>query len=83
MYALRIVNPTFWNNNWSAEIGQKLKILNSTYNLFVFDKGTIREEIIQVLEEIPPAAYTLLQIHPSEPGHCEIFTDNGQCYEQE
>lgn len=81
MYGLRIIDPTYWRNSWSAEIGQKLNILNSTYNLFVFNNGTRKEDVLKVLTEVPTKAYNLIRIHYSKSGNCGIFTDSGQCYE--
>ncbi len=83
MYGLRIIDPTYWRDSWSAEIGQSLNILNSTYNLFVFDTTTHREDILRVLQKVPDEAYQLIRIHPTESGICEIYTDSGQCYESD
>ena len=80
MYSLKIVDHTYWRDSWSARIGQTLNILNSTYDLFVFDEKTGKEEITRVLEGIPSEAYELFKLHPSNTGACEIETDNGQCY---
>jgi len=83
MYSLKIVNPTYWRDSWSARIGQSLKILNSTYNLYVFNEETEKEAISRALEGIPAEAYELFKIHPSTTGVCEIETDDGQCFEED
>jgi len=83
MYSLKIVDQTYWRDSWSARIGQTLNIKNSTYNLFVFDEGTEKEEISRALEGIPAEAYELFRIHPSGPDSCELDTDSGQCYEMD
>jgi hypothetical protein len=82
MYSLKIVDPTYWRDSWSARIGQSLKILNSTYNLFIFNEETGKEDISRVLEGIPTEAYQLFKVRPSTSGICEIDTDNGQCFEE-
>ena len=81
MYGLRIIDPSHWHENWSAQIGRTLNILNSTYNLFVFGYQTEIEDILKALEEVPPEAYALIRLHPADASHCEILTDSGQCYE--
>ena len=81
MYGLRIVDPTRWNPSWSARIGETLRILNSTYNLFVFDEDTGPNDIREAVADIPPRAYDLIKLHPSTTGVCEIQTDDGQCFE--
>ena len=83
MYSLKIVDHTYWRDSWSARIGQSLNITNSTYDLYVFDEKTRKEEISRVLEGIPSEAYELSRIHPSKSGLCEIDTDSGQCYEED
>jgi len=83
MYGLKIVDQTYWRDSWSARIGQSLNVKNSTYDLFVFDEETRKDDIAKVLEGIPPEAYELLRIHPSQSELCEIDTDSGQCYEEE
>lgn len=83
MYSLKIVDHTYWRDSWSARIGQSLEITNSTYDLYVFDKATRKEEISRVLEGIPTEAYKLFRVHPSKSGLCEIATDNGQCYAED
>lgn len=80
MYGLRIVDETYWRNNWSAQLGEQLNILNSTYNLLVFGEGTKRSEILTAIKDVPRAAYELVKIHPTTSGNCELWTDNGQCY---
>lgn len=83
MYGLRILDPLMWRDDWSAQIGRQLEIVNSTYNLLVFDDQTGPNEIRAAVRKVPREAYNLIKIHPSTSGLCEILTDDGQCFERD
>jgi hypothetical protein len=82
MYGLKIVNPVHWRASWSAEIGRRLAVKDSSYDLFVFEPGVDRNEVLDVLRDVPAELYQLLDVSPTESDQCEIWTDQGHCYRE-
>jgi len=80
MYSLKIVNPVHWRDSWSAEIGRQLAVQDSSYDLFVFEPGVERDDVLQVLKDVPSEFYELFDVSPTERDECEIWTDQGHCY---
>lgn len=80
MYSLKILNPVHWRDTWSAEIGRQLAVKDSSYDLFVFEPTVSRNQVLDVLQDVPSEFYQLLEVSPTESDQCEIWTDQGHCY---
>lgn len=82
MKVLLIQDELRWHDRWSSEIGRRLKVKDSTYNMFVFDEGHTREDILSVLKEVPEDLYRLVEVEPAAEEACELPTDSGKCYKE-
>lgn len=80
MKGLLIQDEIRWHETWSAEIGRRLRVKDSSNNLFIFDEGTSREEILKVLGDAPEACYQLFELEAAPEEDCDFMGDSGACY---
>lgn len=80
MLGLQITNPIRWSNEWSARLGSRLEIRDSSNDLLIFNPKHNLKEIREVLRDIPDSTYRLLEVEPAATEDCEFWTDNGKCY---
>ena len=80
MNALMIKDPLYWNDQWSAEIGRRLDVRDSSVDLFIFDRQVPRELILEVLHDVPPENYRLFELSEAPADNCDFQGDSGTCY---
>ncbi|MBE0599142.1 MAG: hypothetical protein IH614_18000 [Desulfuromonadales bacterium] len=79
MLALKILDKVRWHDQWSAEIGRKFSVWDSTHDLFIFDRHS-REEILELLKDAPGDLYELFEIEEAPAEGCDFLADSGRCY---
>jgi hypothetical protein len=82
MQVLMIQDELRWHDRWSSEIGRKLKVKDSTDQMFVFDEQHTREDILTVLSGVPAELYRLVDAEEAPEESCEILADSGKCYKK-
>lgn len=80
MLGLLIRDEIRWHDRWSAEIGKKLIVKDSTNDMYVFDERHSREDILAILKEAPPELYQLFEVENAPEEDCDYIADSGQCY---
>ena len=82
MQGLRIRDQIQWHGRWSAEIGRRLEILDSSNDLYIFDGRHGRNEILALLQEnhVPGDLYQLFEVEEAPEEDCDIQADSGRCY---
>lgn len=80
MQALQIKDHIYWSDRWSAEIGRRLPVADSSEGLFVFPETMSREAVLAVLKDVPESLYRLFELEPAAEADCEVMTDSGSCY---
>lgn len=80
MQGLRILDEIRWHDHWSSEIGQKLKVRDSSNDLYVFDPQHGKEDILSVLKDVPEGLYQLFEVVEAPEEDCDYMADSGQCY---
>lgn len=80
MKGLLIRDELRWHDDWSAEIGRRLKVRDSSNNLFIFDGRHDREEILAVLGDIADDLYQLFDLEEAPETNCDYQGDSGSCY---
>lgn len=82
MQALQIKDHIYWSDRWSAEIGRRLEVADSSEGLFIFPDTLPRETLLAVLKEVPPDLYRLYELEPAGEEYCDFLADSGKCYRQ-
>ena len=82
MRALQIKDHIYWSDRWSAEIGRRLEVADSSEGLFIFPDSLPQEEIMAVIRNIPSGLYRLYELEPAPEENCDVMTDSGACYRQ-
>lgn len=80
MKALLIQDELRWHDRWSAEIGRRLAVRDSTNDLYIFADNISREDILRVLGEVPEDLYQLFDIEEAPDSECDYMADSGRCY---
>jgi hypothetical protein len=80
MLGLIIRDEIRWHDKWSAEIGKKLTVKDSSNDMYVFDEKHSREDILAILKEAPPDLYQLFELENAPDEDCDYMGDSGQCY---
>ncbi|AMV73090.1 hypothetical protein JCM30471_15040 [Desulfuromonas carbonis] len=80
MQALQIMDSIYWSDRWSAEIGRRLAVADSSEGLFIFPKELSRRQILEVLQEVPADLYRLFELEPAAEADCQVMADSGACY---
>ncbi|MFA5517120.1 MAG: hypothetical protein WDA20_12610 [Desulfuromonadales bacterium] len=80
MLGLKIRDEIRWHDRWSSEIGRKLRVTDSTNDLYVFDEQHSREEVLAILHEAPEELYDLFEIREAPKDNCDFLADSGRCY---
>ena len=80
MLAIKIRDKVHWSDRWSRMIGQRLDVRDSTHDFLVFEPHHDRQEILEVLRDIPDDLYELSEVKETSQDRCELWTDAGQCY---
>jgi hypothetical protein len=82
MKGLRIQDKIRWHDRWSSEIGRRLKVRDSSNDLYIFDEQHGRGDILAVLHEVPEELYQLFEVTEAPEEECEYLTDSGRCYKK-
>jgi hypothetical protein len=82
MIGLKIVDEVRWHDIWSAEIGKRLAILDSSNDLFVFASQHSQQDILALLQGVPQDIYQLLELDEAPEEDCDFMGDSGRCYRQ-
>ncbi len=82
MLALLIKDKIRWQDKWSAEFGKRFSIHDTTDNLFIFEDGCTREEILAVLGKVPEGIYELFEVKGASKDQCDYLADSGQCFDR-
>jgi hypothetical protein len=80
MLGLLIKDQLRWQDSWSVEFGKRLKIRDSTDDLFVFDDLCTREEILAVIGKGSEDVYELFEVEAAPRDQCDYMADSGQCF---
>ena len=80
MKGLTILDQVQWHENWSSEIGRRLKIVDSSDDLFIFDPECSEEDIRSVIQEIPQDLYQMFDLEEAPREDCDVMADSGRCY---
>lgn len=80
MLGLRIRDELRWHDRWSAKIGEQLKVVDSSNDLFIFDAAHARGEIMTVLGSVPEDLYELFDVAEAPEDECDYMADSGRCY---
>jgi hypothetical protein len=80
MLGLKILDEVRWHDQWSAEIGKRLSIADSSNDLFVFAAQHREQEVLEVLEGVPREFYQLLELDQAPEDNCDFMGDSGACY---
>jgi hypothetical protein len=82
MQGLMIQDELRWHDRWSSEIGKRLRVKDSTHQMFVFDERHTREDILTVLTGVPADLYRLVDVEEAADESCEFQADSGKCYKE-
>lgn len=82
MLGLLIKDKIRWQDTWSVKFGQRLKIHDSTDDLFIFEDGCTRDEIVAVLGTVPESIYEIFEVEAAPRDHCDFMADSGQCFDR-
>lgn len=80
MTGLRINDSVRWHDSWSAEIGRRLHVHDSSNDLLIFDPGCGRDEIMDVIRSAPTDLYQLIDLEEAPESDCDFLADSGRCY---
>jgi hypothetical protein len=80
MLGLRIRDELRWHDLWSANIGEQLKVVDSSNDLFIFDAAHARRDILAVLGNVPEDLYELFDVTEAAEEECDYMADSGRCY---
>jgi hypothetical protein len=80
MKGLLIKNRVSWRDCWSAEIGKKLRVMDSTYDLLIFDESHDTTDILAIIGEAPTSCYQILELEAASQDLCDFVADSGKCY---
>jgi hypothetical protein len=80
MLGLKILDELRWHDTWSAEIGKRLAILDSSNDLFIFAEELSEEELQELLQGVPKDIYQLVQLDEAPEDNCDFMGDSGRCY---
>jgi hypothetical protein len=80
MLGLVIRDKVRWHYSWSSEIGEKLNVVDSTENMYIFDEKHSKEEILGIIEDAPQDLYELLELETAPQDSCDFLLDSGRCY---
>ena len=80
MQALEIKDHIYWSDRWSAQIGRRLEVADSSEGLFIFPETVPREAILEVLKDVPGGLYRLFELEPGPEANCDVMADSGACY---
>ena len=80
MTGLRINDSVRWHDSWSAEIGRRLQVLDSSNDLLIFDPRYGRDEILEIIKEAPTDLYQLIDLEEAPETDCDFMADSGRCY---
>ncbi len=80
MQALEIKDHIYWSDRWSAQIGRRLEVADSSEGLFIFPESLGREAILEVLKDVPADLYRLYDLEPAAEEDCDFMADSGACY---
>jgi hypothetical protein len=82
MLGLKILDEVRWHDTWSAEIGKRLSVLDSSNDLFIFAEQHSEEELLALLQGVPKELYQLLELDKAPEDNCDFMGDSGRCYRQ-
>jgi len=80
MKGLLIKNRVSWRDCWSAEIGKNLRVMDSTYDLLIFDESHDTADILEIIGEAPTSCYQILELEAASQDLCDFVADSGKCY---
>jgi hypothetical protein len=80
MLGLRIHDELRWHDRWLAGIGERLRVADSSNDLFIFDAAHSRDEILAVLGTVPEELYELVEVAEAPEEDCDYQADSGRCY---
>jgi hypothetical protein len=80
MKGLLIKNRVSWRDCWSVEIGKKLRVMDSTYDLLIFDESHDTADILDIIGEAPAGCYQILELEAASQDLCDFVADSGKCY---
>jgi hypothetical protein len=80
MLGLKIKDEIRWHDRWSAEIGRKLEVFDSTNDMYIFDQRYSREDILKILGEVPEDLYQIFEVEGAPEENCDYMADSGRCY---
>ncbi len=80
MLGLKIYDGVRWHDRWSSEIGRRLMVKDSTNDFYIFDERHSREEILELLKEVPDDLFGLFEIEETPAENCDFQADSGRCY---
>ncbi len=80
MLGLVIRDEVRWHDSWSSEIGKRLKVVDSTNNMYIFDEKHSRDDILAIIENAPGELYEIFELEKAPPDSCDFLLDSGRCY---
>lgn len=80
MLGLKILDEVRWHDLWSAEIGKRLSVSDSSNDLFIFAAQHSRQEVLALLQGVPEELYQLLELDEAPQEDCDFMGDSGRCY---
>lgn len=80
MLGMRIQDKLRWHERWSSAIGERLRVKDSSDDLFIFDAAHNRDEILGVLREVPGDLFELFNVAEAPEEDCDYLADSGRCY---